>query len=171
LNEEVIFKGGKNRVFVTCECECGNQKICDRTSLLNGRTTSCGCVRRETTIALNKTKRKEPGSKKADDRRYKMFHNAQHRAKRKGIPFTLTIDDIIIPETCPLLGIPLVSTNDKRDPRNPSLDQKEPGKGYTPENIWVISSRANWIKSDASLQELQILVENLKSYSQKGNPL
>jgi hypothetical protein len=70
-----------------------------------------------------------------------------------------------------LLGISLVSTNDKRDPRNPSLDQKEPGKGYTPENIWVISSRANWIKSDASLQELQILVENLKSYSQKGNPL
>jgi hypothetical protein len=165
LKEEVIFKSGKSRVFSTCECECGGNKVCERYGLVSGSTTSCGCVRRETTIAFNKTKTKPPGSKKADDRRYKMFHNAQHRAKRKGIPFTITIDDIVIPETCPLLGIPLVSTNDKRDPRNPSLDQKDPGKGYTPDNIWVISSRANALKWDASLQELQTLVENLKCYS------
>ena len=162
LKEEVIFKSGKNRVFDTCECECGNQKICDRTSLLNGRTTSCGCVRKETTIAFNKTKKKEPGTRKADDRRYKMFHNAQHRAKKKGIPFTISIDDIIIPETCPLLNISLVSTSDCNDPRNPSLDQIIPGKGYTPDNIQVISYRANVLKWDASLQELELLVENLK---------
>jgi hypothetical protein len=165
LKEEVVFKSGKNRVFATCECECGNQKICDRTSLLNGRTTSCGCVRRESTIAFNKTKKKPEGELKKDDRRYKMFHNAQHRAKRKGIPFTITIDDIIIPETCPLLGILLVSTNDKRDPRNPSLDQIVPGKGYTPDNIQVISYRANVLKWDATLQELELLVENLKCSS------
>ena len=120
LKEEVILKGGKNRIFSTCECECGGKKVCDRTSLLNGRTTSCGCVLTERAIAFNKTKKKPEGQLKKDDRRYKMFHNAQHRAKRKGIPFSITIDDIIIPETCPLLGIPLVSTNDKRDPRNPS---------------------------------------------------
>jgi len=162
IKEEVIFKSGKSRVYTTCKCECGGEKTCERYGIVSGRTTSCGCVLRERTIAFNKTKRKEPGSKKADDRRYNMFHNAQHRAKIKGIPFSITIDDIIIPETCPLLGIPLVSTNDKRDPRNPSLDQKIPGKGYTPDNIWVMSSRANWIKSDASLQELELLVENLK---------
>ena len=165
IMEEVIFKSGKKRVYTTCECECGGEKTCERYGLVNGSTTSCGCVRRETTISFNKTKKKEVGTRKADDRRYKMFHNAQHRAKRKGIPFTITIDDIIIPETCPLLGIPLVSTNDKRDPRNPSLDQKEPGKGYTPDNIWVVSSRANWIKCDATLQELELLVENLKCSS------
>ena len=162
LKEEVILKGGKNRIFSTCECECGGKKVCERYGLMIGSTTSCGCVRRETTIAFNKTKRKPKGTRKEDDRRYKMFHNAQHRAKRKGIPFTITINDIIIPETCPLLGIPLVSTSDKRDPRNPSLDQITPGKGYTPDNIWVVSSRANWIKCDASIQELELLVENLK---------
>lgn len=169
LKEEVIFKSGKNRIFATCECDCGGKKICDRTSLLNGRTISCGCVRRETTIAFNKTKIKPPEERKENDRRYNMFHNAQHRAKIKGIPFSITIDDIIIPETCPLLGIPLVSTNNKRDPRNPSLDQKVPGKGYTPDNIWVISSRANALKWDASLQELELLVENLKCFSSSSH--
>ena len=169
LKEEVILRSGKKRIFATCECDCGGKKICDRTSLLNGRTISCGCVRRETTIAFNKTKTKSPEERKENDRRYNMFHNAQHRAKRKGIPFSITIDDIIIPETCPLLGIPLVSTNDKRDPRNPSLDQKIPGKGYTPDNIWVISSRANVLKWDASLQELELLVENLKCFSSSSH--
>jgi hypothetical protein len=150
LNEEVIFKSDKNRVYATCKCECGGQKTCER-------------------YAFNKTKKKPEGELKRDDRRYSMFHNAQHRAKRKGIPFSITIDDIIIPETCPLLGIPLVSTNDKRDPRNPSLDQKVPGKGYTPDNIWVISSRANALKWDASLQELELLVENLKCFSSSSH--
>ena len=161
-SEEVSFRSGKQRIFVTCLCDCGKEKVCQRSGLLTGRTVSCGCFRQETTTAFNKTKKKELEDLKRSDRRYNMYHNAQHRAKKKGIPFTITIDDIVIPETCPLLGIELVSTNDKRDPRNPSLDQISPGQGYTPDNIWVISSRANWLKCDASLQELELLVENLK---------
>ena len=163
LKEEVIFKSGKNRVYTTCKCECGGQKTCERYGLVSGRTTSCGCVLTERTIAFNKTKKKPEGELKRDDRRYKMYHNAQYRAKKKGIPFTISMEDIVIPETCPLLGIPLVSTNNKRDPRNPSLDQIDPGKGYTPDNIQVISSRANWLKADATLQELKTLVENLEA--------
>jgi len=90
-----------------------------------------------------------------------MFHNAKHRAKKNKIPFTISIEDIIIPETCPLLGIPLVSTSDKRDPRNPSLDQIKPGEGYTPDNIWVISYRANVLKWDSSLLELKSMAKAL----------
>jgi hypothetical protein len=161
LKEERVPKSGTTRVIATCKCECGGEKVIERNSLVSGHTTSCGCVRRETTIAFNKTKKKPEGTLKQDDRRYNMFHNAQHRAKKKGIPFTISMDDIVIPEVCPLLEIPLVSTNDKRDPRNPSLDQIHPGKGYTLDNIQVISARANWLKADATLQELKTLVENL----------
>jgi hypothetical protein len=161
LKEEVIFKSGKNRVITTCKCECGGEKSIERSSVTSGRTISCGCVRRESTIAFNKTKKKPEGTLKRDDRRYNMFHNAQHRAKKKGIPFTISMDDIVIPEVCPLLEIPLVSTGDKRSPNNPSLDQINPGKGYTLDNIQVISARANWLKADATLQELKTLVENL----------
>lgn len=155
----------KKYVLCECSCSCGGKSITRRHELVAGRTKSCGCLRLERLAEVSpfiKRNKKEPGTRKRDDPRYKMFHNAQHRAKRKGIPFTITIDDIIIPETCPLLGIPLKSTNNKNDPGNPSLDQKEPGKGYTSDNIWVISNRANEIKWDASLQELELLVENLK---------
>ena len=109
----------------------------------------------------NRTHRVIGGDMKIDDPRYRMFHNAKHRAKRKGIPFHITMEDIIIPEICPLLEIPiLLETGDKTSPHNPSLDRIVPGKeiGYIPSNIQVISSRANWLKADATLEELELIV-------------
>ena len=46
-----------------------------------------------------------------------------------------------------------------------SLDRIEPARGYTPDNVWVISWRANHIKADASLGELEILVEGLQHHA------
>ena len=109
----------------------------------------------------NRTRRMIGGDRTIDDPRYRMFHNAKHRAKQKGIPFEITMEDIIIPELCPLLEIPiLLETGDKTSPHNPSLDRIVPGKliGYIPSNIQVISSRANWLKADATLEELELIV-------------
>jgi hypothetical protein len=50
----------------------------------------------------------------------------------------------------------------KKSPNSPSLDKIIPSKGYIKGNVWVISNRANTLKNDASLQELELLVENLK---------
>ena len=109
--------------------------------------------------------RKIGGDLRIDIPQYKMYHNAKHRSKRKGIPFQIEMEDIVIPELCPLLGIPiLLETGDKKSPNNPSLDRinPDPSIGYVRGNVWVISSRANWLKCDATLQELELLVENLK---------
>lgn len=43
---------------------------------------------------------------KIDDPRYNMFSNAKKRAKEFDLPFNIRIEDILIPEICPLLGIP-----------------------------------------------------------------
>lgn len=42
---EEFKKNGK--IYYSCECECGNIKDILRSSLLKGRTTSCGCYSRE----------------------------------------------------------------------------------------------------------------------------
>lgn len=165
LKEERVLKSGKTDIVAICECECGGTKTASRYGIISGKTSSCGCFRKEVTVAFNKTKKKPPGELKCDDRRYGMFHNAKSRAKKKGLPFTITINDIVIPEVCPLLNIPLVSSSNPSDPANPSLDQIVPGKGYTPDNIQVISYRANALKWNASVEELETLVENLKIHS------
>ena len=116
-----------------------------------------------TTVAPGATHRVIGGGRLRDDPRYAMFHNAKHRAKKRGLPFTIVMDDLIIPELCPLLEIPLISSSDKRSPNNPSLDRINPDPviGYVPGNIQVISSRANWLKADATLEELQLLCFSL----------
>lgn len=35
-----------------CVCDCGNRKVVRGSSLLTGNTTSCGCLRRESSIKL-----------------------------------------------------------------------------------------------------------------------
>jgi hypothetical protein len=76
---------------------------------------------------------------------------------------TITIHDIVIPEFCPLLGIRLEPGKGTGGAKaaSPSLDKIRPELGYVPGNVWVISHRANVIKSDATLSELRMLVERL----------
>lgn len=149
--------------YVLCEtsCSCGGNTVATRRhEIVSGKTQSCGCLRRERSVEANK-KRFDPNaiSKTTE---YKILARAKSRAKKNNLPFNIELDDIVIPERCPLLGIKIESTEVRNSPNNPSLDKIIPEKGYIKGNVWVISNRANTLKNDASLQELQLLVENLK---------
>lgn len=82
-----------------------------------------------------------------------MLIRARNRATAKGREFSITIDDIYIPEKCPLLGV-LLSLTDPNTAYRPSLDRIDSNKGYIPGNVWVVSNRANRLKSDATADEL-----------------
>lgn len=80
-----------------------------------------------------------------------MLMRVKSRAKANGVPFTLTLDDLHIPEFCPVLGVPLkVGTGDNA----PSLDRLKPELGYVPGNVIVVSHKANRLRSNATLAEL-----------------
>lgn len=84
---------------------------------------------------------------------------ARYRAKRSGRPFEITEDHIVIPEVCPVLGVPLERNAGGKTalPNSPSIDCLIPELGYVPGNINVISYRANSIKNNATLDELEKL--------------
>ena len=150
--------------YVLCECSCscgGSTSTTRRHDIVSGKIESCGCLRKERSIETNK-KRFDPNaiSKTTE---YKMLARAKSRAKKNNLPFNIELDDIVIPERCPLLGIKIESTEVRNSPNNPSLDKIIPEKGYIKGNVWVISNRANTLKNDATLQELKILVENLEA--------
>jgi hypothetical protein len=92
--------------------------------------------------------------------------NAKMRAKRAGLPFTVNLRDVMgaVVDTCPLLGLPLIYAAGKIHERSPTLDRKVCEHGYTKDNIAVISHRANRLKSDSTVEELQLLVKNLVEY-------
>ena len=83
-----------------------------------------------------------------------MFNNAKARAHRSGIEFALVKEDVVIPERCPVLDIELKREGKETWNSAPSIDRVDNTKGYTPENIQVISRRANILKRDATFDEL-----------------
>ena len=93
-----------------------------------------------------------------------MLCNIKTKAKKHGIPFDLTHDDIVIPETCPILGIPLRISEGSATWSSPSLDRIVPAIGYVRGNVQVISHKANTMKSDATLEELELLVAYLRRH-------
>ncbi len=77
------------------------------------------------------------------------------RAKKNGIGFSLVKEDIVIPVTCPVLGIPLYKMKGRAGPNSPSLDRIRSSEGYVSDNIRVISYRANFLKNNATVGELR----------------
>lgn len=80
--------------------------------------------------------------------------------KRKG-RCTLTIEDIVLPDVCPLLGMPFQFGTGSALPNSPSVDCIDPTKGYIKGNIWIISKQANSMKSCASKDELRTFCTNV----------
>lgn len=76
------------------------------------------------------------------------------RAKTKGMAHTITAADVIIPDLCPMLGIPLALSVGAPSNSSPSLDRIDSSKGYIPGNVWVLSHKANSMKRDATREEL-----------------
>ena len=122
------------RTHWAVRCDCGTEKTVGAQNLtsksLNKRIVSCGCYHRERCYRENAACR---------DPVYLMLWGAKKRAKEDGVIFTLKAEDIIIPDRCPLLHIPLQQVSGFRGPGSPSLDRIRPELGYVPSNVWVIS--------------------------------
>ena len=82
----------------------------------------------------------------------RLFRSARSSSKKRGLAFTIKPEDIVVPDLCPILG----------KPNSPSIDRINNSKGYTKDNIWVISLKANKCKSDLTLEQLERMVIVLK---------
>jgi hypothetical protein len=112
---------------------------------------------------------KQTWRKNYDDQNPKkrILWSAKKRAKNKGLKFSLTEDDINLPDTCPYLGLKLVSSSVRGTSRNAvySLDRIDNTLGYIPENVEVISHLANTMKNGSTREQLLRFAEEvLKRY-------
>lgn len=96
-----------------------------------------------------------------------MWKQAKHRAEWDygGMEFSITVEDIKIPDLCPYLGVPFNALDKKY---GYSLDRIDSTKGYTPDNIQVISRLANMMKNNASEQELISFAKGVLAVHQGG---
>lgn len=91
---------------------------------------------------------------------------ARQRARRRGLSFNLHERDIKVPDVCPVLGIPMIPGAVWGERNNaPSLDRVDNSEGYVLGNVEVISLRANTIKGDATIEELEAVLAYMKAHS------
>lgn len=75
-------------------------------------------------------------------------------ARKNGIPFDLVHEDMQWPVLCPVLGMELDYYNGTVD-ASPNLDRINPTFGYVKGNVIVVSSLANRIKSNATVDQIE----------------
>lgn len=107
-----------------------------------------------------------------------MLRNVRARAKERGLEFDLDAEFLksIWTDTCPVLGIPLKSavhpsggtrhsSRSKPHDNSPTLDRIDSSKGYTKNNVIIMSYRANMIKNCGTIQEHELIVEFMRKRS------
>lgn len=140
-----------------CRCICGVEKEVSTSDLTRtkGGVRSCGCL-------VDGSYNKTHGMSKTPE--FYMYFGAKKRAKKHGREFNIEISDIVVPEFCPILGMKLVSGGYRTTlPSAPTLDRIDSSLGYIKGNVWVVSHRANSLKSNASVEELEAVIAFLKS--------
>lgn len=92
-----------------------------------------------------------------------LLTSARSHAKRDGIVCSITVEDIVIPEYCPVFGMFLDRTGTIKD-NAPSLDKVIPELQYVKGNVRVISWRANRLKHNMQLEEVQAIARYIKEH-------
>lgn len=118
----------------------------------------------------NKQKRKEQAAKTHKERKINfpelyLWKYAKARSSYDKLPFDLKPQDIVIPKVCPYFKTEF-SMKDKQ--LAASLDRIDSSKGYTKDNIQVISYRANKMKNDATIEQLIQFAKGVLEVHQGG---
>lgn len=86
----------------------------------------------------------------------------QYKCRHENIPCNIDVSDIVVPDTCPILGIPIFRAKGNLCNNSITLDRIIPELGYVKGNVRVISCRANKLKSNMTLAEMWKLYEATK---------
>ena len=150
--------------YAYCSCSCGAFKAVNQQTLRDGRSTrcqSCGskAARNSQYVhGLSLRDRRTP--------EYKIWCATKSRAKERGLEHTIQPKDIVIPDVCPILGIKLIGGKGSGHgfkANLPSLDRMDSAVGYVPGNVYVISWKANQLKSDNTIDTLERILSYMRN--------
>ncbi len=102
---------------------------------------------------------------------YRAYYLARKRAEKKGWDFDIDINFLCRlyqeAKECPIFNIPFGDTQENKK----SLDRFDSTKGYTKDNVWIISMKANVMKREYSAEALKVLADGLMKFKHLFNPV
>lgn len=155
-----IVNDAGDKLFVCCDC--GDYKPPTDFHKNAGKRKGAGIASRCKPCEASRKKLSRLSASVCHGDATTMVASARARARELGREFSLT-NHIAIPIRCPVLGIELRHGVGSPTDNSPTLDRIDNDLGYVDGNVAVISRRANRIKSDASLEELEAIVQWLRA--------
>ena len=149
------------RTYVGSRCKRGHDGL-----RYTGTTNCVACQRERDRIRWRPD---QTAKRSFDSHLTAILGTLRWRAKRKGLPFALTHDDLkaVWPkdDRCPVLGIPMQRQFGRQGghPNSPSIDRINPAAGYVPGNIAVMSYLANRIKTDGTSDQVAAVAAWMKA--------
>ncbi len=147
-NNRTIAKQKNEKYYFTGK-PCKNGHVAKR---FTHNSTCYECVQKASNKCYHKT-RTSP-----EKRKQQILTKIKQRALREGVEFNLTVDNIFWPTHCPIFGYEL-SYYEADKNRSVSIDKNDPQKGYTKDNVVVMSMRANRAKWNLTASEVKKLYE------------
>jgi len=167
------------RVCTTCNKEQEDDNFALGKSRCNSCTSTYNAEYREANKVLLNTTARQVYHKDVEasrererlrierDPRGKLLSSAKSRAKINNIPFSITKEDITLTTHCPILGLELKVGREGRVEGNSfTLDKVIPDLGYVKGNVMIISNKANRLKSNSTLRELEAIVEYIRKHNE-----
>ena len=162
----VIKRVGTNkhkRLLWFCKCDCGKTKVVQGDRLKNGKTKSCGCLRKgmhflPLGVAMLR----------------RAMTNYRSNAKCKGISFKLTEKQFkkIIQQDCYYCGMKpnniLRGQNNNKDLIYNGIDRIDNNKGYTINNVVPCCKLCNYRKKASTVWEFKDWIERVYNHLNKN---
>lgn len=139
---------GYSRAYWKCKCECGNITLVRTDHLTRRKCRSCGCLRRE-----KRGHRAEDGWLSFN----KLYHNYKGSAKKRGLVFELSKDDVfgLMQQNCHYCGLPPSAYYYVRGSNGGcsynGIDRVDSSIGYTHDNVVPCCGMCNRAKYDVPI--------------------
>lgn len=153
-----------NKTVWLCRCDCGGEKKVRSDCLQKGATQSCGCLANP----IGPSNKQWRGFGRISQ---SLWYKYMVDAKKRGIPFTITIEyawELFTKQNgkCALTGESLTFGHSKVDAnRNASLDRIHPAKGYSEGNVQWVTKRVNFAKQGLEQEAFIQLCRQVARYS------
>lgn len=172
--EETEFDKGKRKLFYRCKkCrELAKKERIEKDRLAGKKYRNTEHYKE--VYKLYTKKNEDKLKQRGKDRRlnrpeYFLFAAAKKRSREFNMECSITEQDVKLlldtTDECPLRKVKFERGENKRAVDNSiSLDRIDSTKGYTKDNIQLLSYKANVVKNDVDFNTFKLIVENLRSY-------
>lgn len=139
-------------LYWLCECDCGNEKTIEATSLLRGATKSCGCLHRELMISGDAARRGHNGRRGLEVAEDAIYHGYKKSAKYRDLEFSLDREYFVALAHQPCAYCGDMDGRKKRytgdEFRMNGIDRVDNTKGYIKGNVVSCCKMCNRAKRD-----------------------